>query len=123
MVRAWATAPRATGAGGAGVSAAYDDVLVELLALRAQADRAIDRVRELAAAPPPPDPTPLYWTPAEFAARRRVHVSTVRAWLRLGLPHVGSGRSIRIKVAEADGWSADEALRRKALIAAQCGGR
>jgi hypothetical protein len=46
---------------------------------------------------------------SEFARERRYGSSTVRAWLREGLPHIGAGRSARILVDAADRWITERA--------------
>ncbi len=65
-------------------------------------------VRGLHAAPETPKPivsaSAKYMRIMEFGDHRRVKRATVRTWLRLGLPHVGGGRSTRILVQAADAW-------------------
>lgn len=40
----------------------------------------------------------------DFARERHYGVSTVRRWIKEGMPHIGNGRSLRIKVPEAEAW-------------------
>ena len=61
-------------------------------------------VLESQSAPPAP-PTLVYATIAEYADRRNVSTSTVRKWLRRGMPHARVERCIRIRVADADRWA------------------
>lgn len=43
-------------------------------------------------------------TPQEAAVVARVHVQTVRDWLRAGLPAVKAGRRSRIRRGDLDAW-------------------
>ncbi|UQA60420.1 helix-turn-helix domain-containing protein [Polyangium aurulentum] len=47
----------------------------------------------------------------EFARERHYGASTVRRWIKEGMPHIGSGRSLRIKVPEAEAWLAARGAR------------
>ncbi len=47
---------------------------------------------------------PEYMTLAELAAYSSMSKSTLRKWLRIGMPHYRLGRSIRIKRNEFDQW-------------------
>lgn len=42
----------------------------------------------------------------KYAKSRGFSVSTVRRWIKIGCPHVLSGRGARIIVAQADAWLA-----------------
>jgi hypothetical protein len=46
----------------------------------------------------------LFMDAAAFAARRSVSASTVKRWIRQGLPHARLGRIVRVKVADAERW-------------------
>ena len=47
----------------------------------------------------------------DFARERHYGVSTVRRWVEQGMPHIGKGRSLRIKVPEAEAWLAARGTR------------
>ena|GEM_PF-4829966 len=57
-----------------------------------------------------PTPTPAkehepkYMRVRDFARSRGYSESTIRSWVRVGMPHVPSGRGSRILVAGADEW-------------------
>lgn len=60
---------------------------------------------------------------SEYAKHARVSTKTVGRWVRGGLPVARDARGkvrapIRIKVAEADNWDAEEATRRAAELSA-----
>lgn len=55
-------------------------------------------------APPKAQPEPIWLDVARFAERRGVSVSTVRKWLREGLPAARRERVVRIRVTEAEAW-------------------
>lgn len=70
------------------------------------------------AAPAPPE----FMTVAEFAERLGVCERTVREMLKAGMPHVRpSPRVIRVRVALAERWLADETNRRSAARAMKLG--
>jgi hypothetical protein len=48
-----------------------------------------------------------YATIQQYAEERKYHVSTVRRWLKEGMPHIGRGRTIRIVLPDADQWLTD----------------
>jgi len=50
-----------------------------------------------------PNP-PEYMNMAELAAYSSLSKSTLRKWLRMGMPYYKLGRSIRIKRSDFDGW-------------------
>lgn len=58
----------------------------------------------------------IFMTRTEYAKRREVGVKKISEWVRAGLPHRGSGKNLRIKVAEADAWDDGEATRRNAQL-------
>ena len=47
---------------------------------------------------------PSYLPVHEYAARRRVSASTVRRWILFGLPVARAGRTVRVRVIDADRW-------------------
>lgn len=55
---------------------------------------------------PVQDREPKYMRVRDFARSRGYAESTVRAWVRLGMPHVPAGRGSRILVTGADEWIA-----------------
>ncbi len=59
----------------------------------------------------------IWMTIAEYAAHRKVSEKTVRKWVDAGMTGVNHrGRNIRIRFAEADGWSATKATLRSAEL-------
>ncbi len=56
----------------------------------------------------------IFMTRAEYAKHRKVGVKVVSRWVNAGLPCRGSGKSLRVKVAEADEWNEEDATRRSA---------
>lgn len=46
---------------------------------------------------------------SEFAKARLYSATTVREWVREGLPRIGAGKSLRIIVEEADRWITERA--------------
>lgn len=84
-----------------------DDVRAELLAIRAQCDRALAK---LAGDAPPPAavvPTKVYMTYAEFAAHLGTSLVTVKRYRRVGMPVIEMGRARRVRVADAVRWIED----------------
>ena len=69
--------------------------------LRAQ----LDALEAQLVPPTPPTPPRAYATIAEYAEHRNVSQSTVRKWLRRGMPHARVERCIRIRLADADRWA------------------
>lgn len=74
----------------------------ELLAIRATIDRLIDEA-EKPVEKTPPAPAPRYLSVPMFAKHRGVSESTVRKWIREGMP-VTIHAPIRVMVALADAW-------------------
>lgn len=62
-------------------------------------------------------------TQAEYAKRLRKSVTTVRKWVRAGLPHRRRGRLVLIDVAKAHNWELRTADARTADHAAHGGSR
>lgn len=58
----------------------------------------------------------------KFAEARQYGTSTVRKWISEGMPHIGSGRYLRIMVPEAEAWiTAREAPKPQPfIITAEC---
>jgi excisionase family DNA binding protein len=53
---------------------------------------------------PKPEPEQLYATTDQYAARTGVSMSTVKRWIRDGLPSSRNGNIRRVHVADADRW-------------------
>jgi excisionase family DNA binding protein len=71
-----------------------------LLQARALIDEALQTSGKERAQPTVPE----LLTLAEYAQHRRASISTVRKWVRMGLPHSRIGRLVRIDPAQADEW-------------------
>ena len=96
------------------------DLRAHLLRARAELDQAI------AALPLEDGPAPAtYATVAGFALRQGVSGSTVRSWVRAGLPCTKIGRVVRIPIQQAEAWcssgGANAAVRRLASVDAHRG--
>jgi len=71
------------------------------------------------------EPSALYLPVAKYADRLGVGERTVWNWVRGGLPTIGSGRTRRVAVADADAWlrtqrdQVDDGIERQARAAAR----
>lgn len=85
------------------IQAKLDAIIADATALK----------EEIALAANDAEPDPVFMTIDSYAKRAEVSIETVRKWIRLGLPVRRQGSVVRVRVAEADRWSADaEASRR-----------
>jgi hypothetical protein len=84
-----------------------------LLRMRAMIDQALAHDVSQVPAAPPAAPTPKpRMTIREYAEHRDVGISTVRRWIKRGLPHHQLGRKlIRVDVLKADAWLDDAGTR------------
>ena len=69
-----------------------------------QARALIDEALQHSGKEPSEPAAPELLTLAEYAHHRRASISTVRKWVRMGLPHSRVGRLVRIDPAQADEW-------------------
>lgn len=75
-------------------------VRAELLAIRARVDEVLVALDEAS-----PTAAPAPWVKvATYAEHASVSVETVRRWVKLGMPHSGMGKLVRIHVERADQW-------------------
>jgi excisionase family DNA binding protein len=95
----------------------------EIEELRVQVNTRLDALAKCIAEEASDEPPPEMMTIAEYAEHASVSISTVRRWLDAGLPCKRRGRTVRIKVAEADAWSPEEHIKSSAKHAAHRGGR
>ena len=88
-----------------------EDIIVELLAIRARCDEAITKLR---AAPAQPANTNAitYMKLNEFAARWQTSRSTLHKRIGEGLPVCGEAHDRRIKVVDGDAWMEKRTKRR-----------
>lgn len=61
-------------------------------------------------------PEPRLMTVKSYAKRAGYATSTVQRWVKMGIPHVPSGRGVRIKVAAADAWIESGGARETARV-------
>jgi excisionase family DNA binding protein len=69
-----------------------------------QARALIDEALQTSGKERPQPSAPELLTLAEYAQHRRASISTVRKWVRMGLPHSRVGRLVRIDPALSDEW-------------------
>jgi hypothetical protein len=75
------------------------------LQTRELADQMLTRCALHSDAKPVAPPAPAEWmTVKRFAQHRQVCASTIRKWIRLGMPHSRSGRVVRVRLRAADEW-------------------
>ena len=82
-----------------------DDIITELLAIRARCDAAIERLRAASAKPANTNANPItYMKLNEFATRWQTSRSTLHKRIGEGLPVCGEAHDRRIKVVDGDAW-------------------
>jgi hypothetical protein len=87
------------------VSARAEDIITELLAIRARVDEAIGKLRAMPQSEPrEPVVEAKYQKLAEFCERWNISRTTLHTRIGEGLPSVGSGRDRRIVVKDGDAW-------------------
>lgn len=95
-------------------------VIGELRAVRKTVDALLEQLEQHGVEA---TPEPIYMTPKEYAERAGVHEVTVRRWLKAGLPCLRQGRVVRVRVEEADRWTAAGAAAKAAEDQAHGGRR
>lgn len=81
------------------------DIRTELLALRATIDKILERIETPVGKTP--EPSQRFMTISRYAERCGVSESTVRGWIRRGLPTTQQ-RPTRVIVDRADAWLAGQ---------------
>ena len=89
----------------------HEDIITELLAIRARVDETIAKLRAEPAAPANTNPI-TYMKLNEVAARWQTSRSTLRKRIGEGLPVCGEAHDRRIKVVDGDAWMGKRTKRR-----------